>query len=66
MYFDSFSDFIAMGKHGLYVWLSYGIFLVIIAWNIWVLVSNRRRCIASAKKTWQREATAKIEIPETE
>ena len=25
MYFNSFSDFIEMGGHGLYVWLSYAI-----------------------------------------
>ena len=25
MYFDSIADFIAMGKHGFYVWSAYGI-----------------------------------------
>ncbi|MFX4228904.1 MAG: heme exporter protein CcmD [Porticoccaceae bacterium] len=27
MYFDSFSGFLAMGNHALYVWLSYGFFV---------------------------------------
>ncbi len=27
MYFDSFSEFIAMGEHGFYVWLAYGVTL---------------------------------------
>lgn len=29
--FSSISEFLAMGKHGLYVWLSYGIFTICIA-----------------------------------
>lgn len=31
MYFDSLADFLAMGKHGFYVWSAYGIsaFLII-------------------------------------
>ena len=28
MYFDSFSDFFAMGGHGFYVWISYAIVLL--------------------------------------
>ena len=24
MYFETFADFLAMGGHGLYVWLAYG------------------------------------------
>lgn len=34
MYFDSFSDFVAMGGHGLYVWLCYAIAITIISFNI--------------------------------
>lgn len=30
MQFDSFADFIAMGKYGFYVWLSYGFGLIIL------------------------------------
>jgi len=31
MQFDSFADFIAMGNHGFYVWISYGACLLLIA-----------------------------------
>ena len=31
MQFSSFSEFIAMGGHGFYVWLSYGISLLLLA-----------------------------------
>ena len=28
--FGSFAEFLQMGKHGLYVWLSYGFFLIFV------------------------------------
>ncbi|GGO85076.1 heme exporter protein D [Marinobacterium nitratireducens] len=34
MKFDSLADFLAMGGHGLYVWLAYGIALVILVLNV--------------------------------
>jgi len=34
MYFDSFSAFIDMGGHGLYVWLCYGIATCVLLFNI--------------------------------
>lgn len=32
--FETFNDFIAMDGHGLYVWLSYGIFAASMIWLI--------------------------------
>jgi len=32
--FESFSDFLAMGGHGLYVWLSFGLYAVLMLWLI--------------------------------
>lgn len=55
MYFDSFNDFIAMGGHGLYVWLSYGIFALIMLWIVCSLKLDRRSALNSARKTWARE-----------
>ena len=43
MSFDTFSDFLAMGKHGLYVWLSYGVAVLVIAANVLALRRQRRR-----------------------
>lgn len=34
MNFSSFSEFIAMGNHGLYVWTSYGISLAVLVLNV--------------------------------
>jgi heme exporter protein D len=36
--FDSFSEFLQMGRHGFYVWSTYGISTIIllaIAWQTW-------------------------------
>lgn len=42
MHFSSFSDFIAMGGHGFYVWWSYGItFLLLVALTI-ISVKKRK------------------------
>ena len=30
MYFDTFTEFLQMGKHGFYVWIAYGTTLVVV------------------------------------
>ena len=43
MSFGSLAEFLAMGGHGLYVWLSYGAALLVVVLNAaWVRVSRRR------------------------
>ncbi len=40
MAFESFADFLAMGKHGPYVWAAYGVTFAIVLWNVlqpWLL-----------------------------
>ncbi len=59
MYFDSLSEFLAMDGHGLYVWMSYGIFIVVILWNLFIVRQNRKLSLKRAEKTWQRETLAK-------
>ena len=53
--FTSFADFLAMGKHGLYVWLSYGIGLGIILYNVVAVILNKRRFFNEAKRRLRRE-----------
>jgi heme exporter protein D len=43
MSFDSVGDFLAMGGHGLYVWLAYGAAAGVIAVNVLALRRARRR-----------------------
>lgn len=35
MAFDNFGDFLAMGKHGFYVWLAYGLTFVVMGGLAW-------------------------------
>ncbi|MFT6913958.1 MAG: heme exporter protein D [Motiliproteus sp.] len=55
MYFDSFSDFIAMGGHGLYVWLAYSIALVIIVFNVLSPLLGQKKFRAAYKRRLKRE-----------
>ncbi len=55
MYFDSFSEFVAMGNHGLYVWLSYGIFLAVILWNVWLVRSTRKESLRLVRLSLKRQ-----------
>ena len=41
--FDTFAEFIAMGGHGLYVWLAYGSTIVVLLGNFLMLRSARNR-----------------------
>lgn len=56
MAFESFADFLAMGKHGPYVWAAYSLSFVIIVWNVvqpWWL---RRRWLREQSALLKREA----------
>jgi len=55
MYFESFADFIAMGRHGFYVWLAYGIALAIFVFNIVHPMLQRKKIIADLKRRERRE-----------
>ena len=56
MFFDSFADFIAMGGHGLYVWLAYAIALSIIVYNVMSPLLRKKRFVAEQKRRIKREA----------
>jgi heme exporter protein D len=53
--FTSFADFLAMGQHGLYVWLSYAIALVIIIYNVAAVLLKKKRFFNEAKRRLRRE-----------
>ena len=55
MQFDSFAEFLTMGGHGLYVWLTYGISAVIIIFNIVQPVIRRRNLIKQHAQRLRRE-----------
>ncbi|MFJ4143576.1 heme exporter protein CcmD [Pseudomonas sp. NPDC089734] len=43
MSFESFSDFLAMGRHGLFVWSAYAICLFVLMINVALPLLARRR-----------------------
>jgi heme exporter protein D len=55
MSFNSFQEFLAMGGHGLYVWLAYGITLVVFAFNAINPIIHNRRFMREQKQSLRRE-----------
>lgn len=55
MEFETFADFIAMGKHGPYVWSAYGITLVVIVANILAPIVRRKGLVEEIKRKAKRE-----------
>ena len=56
MTFSSLADFLAMGGHGLYVWLSYGAALLVVLYNVLSLRVARRRHLRAATDRLRRNA----------
>jgi len=54
MSFHSFGDFIAMGGHGLYVWLAFASTLIVIGANVVSVRRERRRFFAEARAVERR------------
>ena len=55
MNFSSFSEFIAMGNHGLYVWTAYGISLAVLLLNVALPMLARRRYLQEEARSLRRE-----------
>ena len=57
MYFDTFAEFLQMGKHGFYVWLAYGATGLVLLWS-WM---SARSMLAGVEKqlTEQAELSAR-------
>ena len=59
MSFGSLEEFLAMGGHGLYVWLSYGAALIIVAYNVVSVRVAERRFFAEARDRERRHGAAR-------
>ncbi|MGB0833386.1 MAG: heme exporter protein CcmD [Psychrobium sp.] len=59
MHFDSFSDFIAMGGHGFYVWWSYGIAFALLLTLTIVSVRRRKSLLKQIAKRAKHEQKLK-------
>jgi heme exporter protein D len=59
MQFDSFSDFIAMGGYGFYVWLSFGTCAVILLAILVSSIRDKQRILVSVEQQILREERIK-------
>ena len=57
MSFESFSDFLAMGRHGLFVWSAYGIALLVLIVNVASPLLARRRYLQQEARRLRRESS---------
>ncbi len=55
MEFESFSAFLAMGKHGAYVWSSYGITLLVLMVNLMVPLRRKKQILQAIARKAKRE-----------
>jgi heme exporter protein D len=53
--FTSFSEFLAMGTHGFYVWSAYGISLLVLAINLLLPLRARRSYLLDEARRLRRE-----------
>ena len=58
MQFDSFSEFVAMGGHGLYVWLAYGATVAVLVVSTVALRLARRKHLQRLRWTLEAQAVA--------
>lgn len=56
MNFSSLEEFIAMGGHGLYVWLSYGAGLIIVVYNVVAARMKQKRALQTVRDRERRRA----------
>jgi heme exporter protein D len=57
MAFDSLSAFLMMGKHGVYVWSTYGFSALALIWLVWNTLSTRQKTRNILRKRFVRSQT---------
>lgn len=55
MSFDSFSEFLAMGGHGFYVWSSFALGLIVLVGNVVLPMLERKKLMAEQLRRIRRE-----------
>ena len=55
MYWNSFSDFLAMGQHGLYVWGSVGVMAIVMIVEPLLLIKGHKRLITRLQRQLRAE-----------
>jgi heme exporter protein D len=55
MFWNSFSDFLAMGHHGLYVWGSLGVMAIALILEPLLLIRGQRKLVSRLKRQFRAE-----------
>jgi heme exporter protein D len=58
--FDSFSDFVAMGGYGVFVWGSYLAFFAVVFWSWWQPRQERKRMVRLLRARNERNQPAQM------
>jgi heme exporter protein D len=61
MYWNSFSEFLAMGNHGLYVWGSFGVMALLMVLEPILLIQGRKSLITRLKRQFRAEKADRSE-----
>ncbi|EKE75387.1 heme exporter protein CcmD [Gallaecimonas xiamenensis] len=64
MYFDSFEAFLAQGKHGFFVWLAYGVTLLVLLLLAWGLWQAERSLVKEVQRRHAREVRRQTRMAE--
>jgi len=56
--FDGFADFISMGGHGVYVWISYGITFLVMVWLLIAPIARKRQILQILQREAARQRRA--------
>ncbi len=55
MYWNSFSDFLAMGNHGVYVWGSVGVMAILMVLEPFLLIHGQKKLVTRLKRQFRAE-----------
>lgn len=55
MYWNSFSDFLAMGNHGIYVWGSVGVMAILMILEPVLLIQGQKSLVTRLKRQFRAE-----------
>ena len=62
MVFDTFSDFMTMDGHGVYVWSAYGVALLVVVYNLLAPVISRKKLMVQLERQVALDARKKRKV----
>jgi len=55
MYWNSFAEFLVMGRHGVYVWGSFGVMAILMVLEPLIVMQGQKRVVARLKRQFRAE-----------